>query len=153
MYLTCLLYVFRIILGAGYRSLISSLFNYVHSPVTLSSCGPNIFLSTRSPITLSSVREAKFHTHKKKNRQNSVLCLRLRIANWKTKNWKYVIPLCVWKLERVCSQTQLCQLRCFNDYIRQLHVSAPPGHLQVVFKRTYLSWRWPVGAETCSCLI
>ena len=66
MYLTCLLYVFRIILGAGYRSLISSLFNYVHSPVTLSSCGPNIFLSTRSPITLSSVREAKFHTHKKK---------------------------------------------------------------------------------------
>ena len=25
-------------------------------------------------------------------------------------------PLCVWKLERVCSQTQLCQLRCFNDY-------------------------------------
>ena len=39
-------------------------------------------------------------------------------------------------LERVCSQTQLCQLRCFNDYIRQLHVSAPTGHLQVVFKRT-----------------
>ena len=25
-------------------------------------------------------------------------------------------PLCVWILERVCSQTQLCQLRCFNDY-------------------------------------
>jgi len=24
----------------------------------------------------------------------------------------------------------------FNDYIRQLHVSAPAGHLQVVFKRT-----------------
>jgi len=24
----------------------------------------------------------------------------------------------------------------FNDYIRQLHVSAPTGHLQVVFKRT-----------------
>jgi len=23
----------------------------------------------------------------------------------------------------------------FNDYIRQLHVSAPIGHLQVVFKR------------------
>ena len=32
-------------------------------------------------------------------------------------------------LERVCSQTQLCQLRCFNDYIRQLHVSAPTGYL------------------------
>ena len=41
------------------------------------------------------------------------------------------------RLERVCSQTQLCQLRCFNDYIRQVHVSAPTGHLQVVFKRTY----------------
>ena len=39
-------------------------------------------------------------------------------------------------LERVCSQTQLCQLRCFNDYTRQLRVSAPTGHLQVVFKRT-----------------
>ena len=39
-------------------------------------------------------------------------------------------------LERVCSQTQLSQLRCFNDYTRQLHVSAPPGHLQVAFKRT-----------------
>ena len=27
-------------------------------------------------------------------------------------------PRCVrvWKLERVCSQTQLYQLRCFNDY-------------------------------------
>ena len=45
-------------------------------------------------------------------------------------------PLCVWKLERVCSQTQLCQLRYFNDYTRQLRVSAPTGHLQVVLKRT-----------------
>jgi hypothetical protein len=41
-----------------------------------------------------------------------------------------------WSLERICSQTQLCQLRCFNDYTRELHVSAPTGHLQVVFKRT-----------------
>ena len=45
-------------------------------------------------------------------------------------------PLCVWKLEGVCSQTQLCQLRCFNDNTRQLHASASTGHLQVVFKRT-----------------
>ena len=36
----------------------------------------------------------------------------------------------------ICSQTQLYQLRCFNDYTTQLHVSAPTGHLQVVFKRT-----------------
>ena len=27
-------------------------------------------------------------------------------------------------------------VKMFNDYIRQLHVSAPTGHLQVVFKRT-----------------
>ena len=27
----------------------------------------------------------------------------------------------------VCIQTQLYQLRCFNDYTRQLHVSAPTG--------------------------
>jgi len=40
------------------------------------------------------------------------------------------------KLETVCSHTQLCQLRCFNDCTRQLHVSAFTGHLQVVFKRT-----------------
>jgi len=42
---------------------------------------------------------------------------------------------CIW-LERVCIQTQLCQLRSFNDYTRQLHVSASTGHHQVVFKRT-----------------
>jgi len=41
-----------------------------------------------------------------------------------------------WRLEKVRSQTQLCQLRCFNGYTRQLHVSAPTGHLQVVFKST-----------------
>ena len=27
-------------------------------------------------------------------------------------------------------------IKMFNEYIRQLHVSAPTGHLQVVFKRT-----------------
>jgi len=26
-------------------------------------------------------------------------------------------------------------IKMYNDYIRQLHVSAPTGHLQVVFKR------------------
>jgi len=30
--------------------------------------------------------------------------------------WIVSSPFCVWKLERVCSQTQLCQLRCFKDY-------------------------------------
>ena len=50
--------------------------------------------------------------------------------------WMCVIPLCVLNLERVCSQTQLCQLRSFNDYTRHLHVSVPTGHRQVFFKRT-----------------
>jgi len=60
------------------------------------------------------------------------------------------------------SQTQLCQLRCFNDCSRKLHVSAFTGHLQVVFKRTYgpamyiyiyiyiymkTTCRWPVGPK------
>jgi len=45
---------------------------------------------------------------------------------------------------------------------RQLHVSAPTGNQQVVFKRTYIvghsvllktTCRWPVKAETCSCLV
>ena len=46
-------------------------------------------------------------------------------------------PRCVCEnWQKVYSQTQLCQLRCVNDYTRQLHVSAPTGHLQVVFKRT-----------------
>ena len=43
--------------------------------------------------------------------------------------------LCFSLLQSLILQ-QLCQLRCFNDYTRQLHVSAPSDHLQVVFKRT-----------------
>jgi len=34
----------------------------------------------------------------------------------------------------VCSQTQLCHIGVFNDYIEQLHVSAFTGHLQVVLR-------------------
>ena len=29
-------------------------------------------------------------------------------------------PLCVWKLERVCSQTQLCQLRCLMTILNYM---------------------------------
>ena len=47
-----------------------------------------------------------------------------------TKTWKCVIPVVFGKQGRLCSQTQLYQLRCFNDYTRQLHVSAPTGHLK-----------------------
>jgi hypothetical protein len=38
----------QIIFGEEYRSLSSSLCNVLHSPVNLSSLGPNIFLSTLS---------------------------------------------------------------------------------------------------------
>jgi len=34
----------------------------------------------------------------------------------------------------VCSQTQLCHIGVFIDYIEQLHVSAFTGHLQVVLE-------------------
>jgi len=36
--------------------------------------------------------------------------------------WQHVVSIKMFKV--------------FNDYIRQLHVSAPTGHLQAVFKRT-----------------
>jgi len=34
----------------------------------------------------------------------------------------------------VCSQTQLCHIGVFNDYIEQLHVSAFSGHLRVFLR-------------------
>ena len=37
-------------------------------------------------------------------------------------------------LGSVCSQTQLCHIGVFNEYIKQLHVSAFSGHLQVVLR-------------------
>jgi len=43
-------------------------------------------------------------------------------------------PLCVYELGLVCSQTQLCHIGIFNDYIKQLHVLAFSGHLQVVLR-------------------
>ena len=60
----------------------------------------------------------------------------IREKNERTKLGSVQSPLCVWKLEWVRSQTQLCQVICFNEYTRQLHVSACIGHFQVVFKRT-----------------
>jgi len=40
----------------------------------------------------------------------------------------------VFKLGSVCSRTQLCHIGVLNDYIKQLHVSAFSGHLQVVLR-------------------
>jgi len=37
-------------------------------------------------------------------------------------------------LGSVCSRTQLCRIGVFIDYIKQLHVSAFSGHLQVVLR-------------------
>ena len=46
-------FIIRTILGEKYRSLISSLCSFLHSPVTSSILGPNIFLNTRFSNTLS----------------------------------------------------------------------------------------------------
>jgi len=43
-------------------------------------------------------------------------------------------PLCVYGLGLVCSRTQLCHIGLFNDCIKQVHVSAFSGHLQVVLR-------------------
>ena len=52
-HLTLLDFITRTILGEQYRSLSSSLCNFLHSPVTSSLLGPNILLSTLFSKTLS----------------------------------------------------------------------------------------------------
>jgi len=49
-------------------------------------------------------------------------------------NCKCAIPVVCVRTGKGIIRTKLCQLRCFHDYTRQLHVSAPTGLLQVVFK-------------------
>ena len=43
-------------------------------------------------------------------------------------------PLRVYELGLVCSQTQLCHIGVFNDYIGQLHVSPFTVYIQVVMR-------------------
>jgi len=44
-------------------------------------------------------------------------------------------------------QTQLCQLRCLMTITRQLHVSAPTGHLQVTFRELkVLLYSWTLSS-------
>jgi len=52
-YLIRLDFITRTTLGEEYRSLCSSLCSFLHSPVTLSSSGPNILLNTLFSDTLS----------------------------------------------------------------------------------------------------
>jgi len=59
--------------------------------------------------------------------------VRLGSVNHVTYSWKALIKRRV-ILGLVCSQTQLCHIGVFNDYIKQLHVSAFTGHLQVVLR-------------------
>ena len=77
-------------------------------------------------------------------------------------------PLCVWELERVCSQTQLCQLRClmsvldsymfwpllaiFRLSLRELkvllyNVRACDGEISTVFNAMECSARWGLVAS------
>jgi len=44
--------------------------------------------------------------------RNGFLCTYRHLTNYQTLLGSVSSPLCVWKLERVCSQTQLCHLRC-----------------------------------------
>jgi hypothetical protein len=66
-------FITRTIYGEQHRSLSSSLYSFLHSPVTSSLLGPNIPLCTLFSKTLSllfpSMWATKFHTHKN-NRQN-----------------------------------------------------------------------------------
>ena len=54
-----------------------------------------------------------------------------------TEFWSVSSPLCVCvRTGKGMYSNTTPSIKMFNDYIRQLHVSAPAGHLQVVFKRT-----------------
>ena len=83
----------RIKFGEEYRSLSSSLCSLLHSPVTSSLLGPNIFLSTlfANTFRLSAclyVRDQVSHTYKTadKIRVLCTLVFTFHKANWKTKH-------------------------------------------------------------------
>jgi len=83
----------RKIFGEQYKSLSSSLCSLLHSPVTLSPSGPNIFLNTlfSNTFTLSpslNVSDQFSHLYKTTGKIIVLysLSLYIWIANWKTKD-------------------------------------------------------------------
>ena len=86
-------FITRTILGEEYRSLSSSLCNFLHSPVTPSLLGPNVLLNTLFSNTLSlcssrNVSDQVSHLYKTtgKNIVPYILIFNFWIANWKTKD-------------------------------------------------------------------
>ena len=69
-YLILLDFITRTILGEQYRSFSSSLYSFIHSPVTSSLLGPNILLGALFSKTVNcvppSMSATKFHTHTKR---------------------------------------------------------------------------------------
>ena len=79
------------IFGEEYRLLSSSLCSFLHSPATLPSLDPNIFLSTLFSNTLSlcsslNVRDQDSHPYKN-NRQKLQFCISWYLYFW-TANWE-----------------------------------------------------------------
>ena len=86
-------FITRTILGEEYRSLSSSLCNFLHSPVTSSLLSPNTLLKpysqTPSAYVPPSTRATKFHTHSKQHAKLQFCIsssLHIWIATWKTKD-------------------------------------------------------------------
>ena len=86
-------FINRTILGEDYRSLISSLCSFLHSPVTSSLIGPNVLLNTLFSNTLSlryslSVSDQVSRPYKTTGKIKilDILILNFWIANWKTRD-------------------------------------------------------------------
>ena len=88
-HLTLLDLITRIIFGEGYRYLSSSLFSFLHAPVTSSHLGPNILLSTLFPNTLSlrsSLNVSDHVSHPYKTTSKIIILVNTRRINTKCVN-------------------------------------------------------------------
>ncbi len=98
-------FITRTILGEAYRSFSSSLCSFIHSPVTPSLLGPNIFLSTLFSNTLSSslnVSDQVSHPYK----TTGMLSLRSKLIP--TTLLKYVKVRAIQVLHTAASEPRTC---------------------------------------------
>ena len=110
-------FITRTILGEQYRSLSSSLCNFLHSPVTPSPLGPNIPLNTLFSNTLSlcsslSVSDQDSHPYKTTDR---IIVLYILICIFFIANWK----------KRFCTERQQAfpdGSLSFNDHILKVTI-------------------------------